>query len=279
MVHSLFVPLFFASIGLKIDFIAGFDLFLVTLMCVVGIAGRYLGAWVGVTYAKVPRINRDLIAIAHTPGGMMEIVVALLALEAGLITQPVFIAIVFSAVFSSVIMGPWITRSIARRRRIEPAQFLMPDTVIPELTGTNREEIIIELANAIARQAKSPHAQVLIEQALKREQQFSTAIRDGIAIPHARIQDLKAPIIAFGRTREAIPWDNPDDLPVRNVFFIATPIGAEDVQLNAFASIAEILASRESRARIDNAPDSASLFRVLKEVLVKKPPGGRKGGS
>jgi mannitol/fructose-specific phosphotransferase system IIA component (Ntr-type) len=185
----------------------------------------------------------------------------------------VFIAIVFSAVFSSVIMGPWITRSIARRRRIAPAQFLAPETVIPELTGTNREEIIIELANVIARQAKVPNAQVIIDRAMKREQQFSTALRNGIAIPHARIHDLKTPIIAFGRTRDAIPWDNPDDLPVKDVFFIATPPGAEDVQLNAFASIAEILASRESRARIDNAADAASLFHVLKELLVKEKPG------
>ncbi|HSG28242.1 MAG TPA: cation:proton antiporter, partial [Candidatus Krumholzibacterium sp.] len=49
MVHSLFVPLFFANIGLKLDFAANFDLFLVMLMCVVGIGGRYLGAWIGVT--------------------------------------------------------------------------------------------------------------------------------------------------------------------------------------------------------------------------------------
>jgi mannitol/fructose-specific phosphotransferase system IIA component (Ntr-type) len=62
-------------------------------------------------------------------------------------------------------------------------------------------------------------------------------------------------------------------LPVKNVFFIATPPGAEDVQLHVFASIAEILASQESRSRIDNAADAASLFHILKQLLVKKRPG------
>ena len=272
MVHSLFVPLFFANIGLKIDFIAGFDPFLVTLMCVVGIAARYLGAWVGVMCAKVPRLSRDLIAIAHTPGGMMEIVVALLALETGLITQPVFIAIVFSAVFSSVIMGPWMARSLARRRSVEPARFLMPEAVIAELKGTNREDVISELAHAIASQTGSLNAQVLIEQALAREQLFSTAIRDDIAIPHARIQDLKNPVIAFGRTREAIPWGNPDGPFVKNVFFLASPIGMDDIQIQTFVSIAALLASHKNRVRIENAADSGSLFRVLKELLVRKQP-------
>ena len=273
MVHSLFVPLFFANIGLKIDFIAGFDLFLVTLMCVVGIAGRYLGAWVGVAFSKVPRINRDLIAIAHTPGGMMEIVVALLALETGLITQPVFIAIVFSAVFSSVIMGPWMARSLARRRRVDPAQFLEPGAVIAELAGTSRDAAIAELAGALAAQTGAPDAQVFIQHALAREQQFSTAIRDNVAIPHARIQGLKNPAIAFGRTREPIAWDSPDGPFVKHIFLLATPAGAEDVQVQMFVAIAALLAMQESRARINEAPDSACLAQVLKELLAKKPHG------
>lgn len=270
MVHSLFVPLFFANIGLKIDFIEGFDPFLVTLMCVVGITARYVGAWVGVKYAKVPRLSRNLIAIAHTPGGMMEIVVALLALETGLITPPVFIAIVFSAVFSSAIMGPWMARALARRKSLEPARFLIPEAVISELDGANRDDIISELAHAIAAQEGSTNARVLIDHALAREQQFSTAIRNEIAIPHARVQGLKHPAIAFGRTREAIPWGSPEDPFVKNVFFLATPIGMDDIQIQTFVSIAAILDSQESRARIENAADSGSLFRILKELLVIK---------
>jgi len=115
IVHSLFIPLSFANIGLKIDFVSGFDPLLVALMCVVGITGRYLGAWVGVSYTNVPRINRDLIAIAHTPGGMMAIVIGTLALENRLVTQEVFIAIVFSAVLSSILAGPWMSWVMRKR--------------------------------------------------------------------------------------------------------------------------------------------------------------------
>ena len=117
MVYSLFVPLFFANIGLKIDFAANFHLGLVALIGAVGIGGRYLGTWIGVSLAHVPRVNRHLLSITHTPGGMMEIVVALLALETNLITAPIFVAIVFSAVVSSVVMGPWMACALARSAR------------------------------------------------------------------------------------------------------------------------------------------------------------------
>lgn len=272
IVHSLFVPLFFANIGLKIDFVSGFDPLLVALLCVVGITGRYFGAWIGVSYSKVPRINRDLIAIAHTPGGMMEIVVALLALETGLITPAVFVAIVFSAVFSSVIMGPWMSWSLARRRRIDPAQFLMFNTTVPQLAGTTRDEVIRELASIVAHQPGTPEASVLTEHALKREREFGTGIGAGIAIPHAHMDGVRNPVIAFGRSREGISWDGPDGVPVKYVFFLATPFGTEDVHIQVLASIATVLASLESRALIDNAADSDGLFRVLKGLLAQKEP-------
>jgi Kef-type K+ transport system membrane component KefB len=47
MVHSLFAPLFFATIGLKIDFFANFDLRLIVLICSATIAVRYIGTWLG----------------------------------------------------------------------------------------------------------------------------------------------------------------------------------------------------------------------------------------
>ncbi|MFH1008285.1 MAG: cation:proton antiporter [Candidatus Latescibacterota bacterium] len=271
MVHSLFVPLFFANIGLKIDFAANFDFFLVTLMCAVGIGGRYLGAWLGVTWSRVPRINRDLISIAHTPGGMMEIVVALLALQAGLITPEVFVAIVFSAIFSSMLMGPWMARSMARRTTIVPAKFLTLNTVIAELAGATPGEAIRELADRIARQEESVSLDVLEERAMAREEEFGTAVGQGVAIPHARVDGLKNPVIAFGRSRQGIDWNAPDGASVQHVFFLATPMGTEDIHVQTLASIAASMSIPGNRQRLQDAPDSPTLFRVIQTLLAEKP--------
>lgn len=273
MVHSLFVPLFFANIGLKIDFAGNFDALLAVSMCAVGIGGRYFGAWLGVTWTRAPRINRHLISIAHTPGGMMEIVVALLALQSGLITPEVFVAIVFSAVFSSVVMGPWMARSMACRTAVPPAKFLALNTVVPELAGVTRENAICELVERIARREGSAIADVLEKQAMAREVEFGTAIGAGVAVPHARVDGLKNPIIAFGRSFHGIKWNAPDGAPVHYVFFLATPLGAEDIHVQTLASIAASMAVGENRMQVRDAADSAALFKVLQKLLTGKTTG------
>ena len=271
MVYSLFVPLFFANIGLKIDFAANFHLGLVVLICVVGIAGRYLGAWFGVTLARVPRVNRNLISIAHTPGGMMEIVVALLALEAGLITQAIFVAIVFSAVFSSVVMGPWMTRALARRRAVSPAQFLDERALVVQLPDDGRAEALRLLAAKVA-QLTSPVAAHRIEQlALAREKEFGTGIGHGVAIPHVRLDHLRNPILAYGHSPEGLDWDAPDAEPVHHVFFLASAAGAEDIHVQILAQIARAMARAPNRERLSGAPDAPALYAALQTVLAPPP--------
>jgi len=81
MVHSIFVPLYFASIGLYIDFLANFDLLLIVFVTLVSIVGKYLGAWLGALGPGIAREDRVSIAIAFTPSGVTGIVVAGVALE------------------------------------------------------------------------------------------------------------------------------------------------------------------------------------------------------
>ena len=267
MVYSLFVPLFFANIGLKIDFAANFHWGLITLICLVGIAGRYLGAWVGVTLARVPRVNRHLISIAHTPGGMMEIVVALLALEAGLITPPIFVAIVFSAVFSSVLMGPWMTRALARRRKVSPAQFLDERAIVMRLPDEGRTEAIRLLAAKVESLAP-PHTGPSIAQlALQREKEFGTGIGEGVAIPHVRLEQLRNPVLAYGHSPEGLDWNAPDAAPVHHVFFLVSAMGAEDLHVQILAQIARSMAKAENRTPLSDARQVHELFDALQGVL------------
>src|SRR3989338_6330695 len=112
MVYAIFVPLFFARIGLGIDFFRNFNLFLVLFVSIIGISGKFIGAWLGVTFTSLARVNRLSVAIAHTPGGSTEIVIGILALKYNLISGPMFVAIVFGGIISSIILGPWLKHSL-----------------------------------------------------------------------------------------------------------------------------------------------------------------------
>lgn len=266
MVYALFVPIFFANIGLKIDFAANFDWGLAAFMILIGIAGRYMGAWIGIGLTNVPHANRHLISIAHIPGGMMEIVVALLAYESGVITGTVFVAIVSSAIVSSIVVGPWMRQAIRARAVVKTALYLRPESVIGDLAVWNRHEAIYKLA-AKAADLIGPESQESIAQAaLRREAEFGTGIGNGVAIPHVRLETAKRPVLVFGRTEADLDWDAPDGKPVHLIFFLVTPAGIHDVHVQVLATVARAIQTPENRRLIEQAQPQ-DLPQTLKTIL------------
>ncbi len=75
--HAIFVPLFFATLGLKIDFLAGLVLWPTFIFCAVAILGKFAGAWLGTRLGKQSQQTSILMGVAFIPGGAMEIVVAM----------------------------------------------------------------------------------------------------------------------------------------------------------------------------------------------------------
>lgn len=106
--NAIFVPLFFATLGLKIDFLVGMEFWPTLIFTAVAILGKFGGAWLGAKMGKVDNQTSVLMGLIFIPGGAMEIVVATLAIELKLISQPIFVAIVFAALMSSILAGPLI---------------------------------------------------------------------------------------------------------------------------------------------------------------------------
>ncbi|MFT4832261.1 MAG: Kef-type K+ transport system membrane component KefB [Psychroserpens sp.] len=127
--HAIFVPLFFATLGLKIDFLVGLELWPTVLFCTVAIFGKFAGAWLGAKLGKQSQQTSILMGLIFIPGGAMEIVVATLAIELELIGQAIFVAIVFSALLSSILAGPLIGIQVRRLGIGKPKGDLGPKTV------------------------------------------------------------------------------------------------------------------------------------------------------
>jgi Kef-type K+ transport system membrane component KefB len=263
MVHALFIPVFFATIGLKIDFFHNFDPFLVAFMILVGILGRFLGAWTGVSLSRQSRANRMLIAIAHTPGGEMQIVVGILALETGLITETVFVAIVFSAVFSCTLLGPWMAWALRRRSEVHVMDFFLPGGILPELAAETREDAIRELCLGAGRIEPLIDGEDAVRKVLARENEMGTGTGAGGAVPHARIEGLERPVVLMGRSRQGIEWDAPDGAPAHFVFLILTPPDDAGAQLQILRYLAMILQGADTRKNMLLAQDGANLKEIL----------------
>lgn len=270
MVYAVFVPLFFTSIGLKIDFLTHFDWLLVVFVIVIGIGGRYAGAWLGVSLTQLPRSNRATIAVAHTPGGAMEIIVGLLALEYGLITQVVFVAIVFGALFSSIILGPWLTYVISRRREVGILEYLSKGSLLGDLKGTTRDQALRELSELAAAQERIHEAEDIYMAVLARENEMGTALEEGLAIPHARFQRMPRPVIVFGRSPTGIEdWDSPDGQHIHFVFLVLAP-PYSDAQVQILAHIVRTMQEERIREQLLQAADADAIWSVFTEAFASK---------
>jgi Kef-type K+ transport system membrane component KefB len=267
MVHAIFVPLYFASIGLRIDFFANFDLLLVSFVTVVSIAGKYLGAWLGALGPGLSRDDRVSVAIAFTPSGVTGIVVAGVALEHGILSTPVFVAIVFSTLISSLAVAPWLAWSIHRRREVNILEFLPKRAIVPELRNTERFGVIRELCAEVAEHAEAPDVETLFEAVRDREALMGTGTGHDIAIPHARLANLRRPVLTFGRSLRGVEWDAPDGLPVHLVFLLLTPEREDGLQLQILAALAQEMTPLEARARLHRADTSQAVWLALADAL------------
>jgi Kef-type K+ transport system membrane component KefB len=266
MVFAIFVPLFFAGIGLKIDFFQNFDIFLALFVTVIGIAGRFAGAWLGVSLTRLSRDNRLAISIAHTPGGAMEIVIGVLALETGLITQPVFIAIVFGAIVSSVVFGPWMNYSLKRRKVVSILEFFSKRNILPGLKAADRDRAIEELCERVAEEENLP-PQAITAAVIQREEIMGTAVEEQVALPHARLRTIRKPVIAFGRSSPGLEWNSPDGQMSHFIFLILTGEDDHDIQVQILRAIAKVMSDPRARTAIIRAKNDEEIWDILRRAF------------
>jgi len=80
---------------------------------------------------------------------------------------------------------------------------------------------------------------------LAREGEFSTAVGDGIAIPHAKTKAVKKPGLAAMTLAKGVDWKAPDDAPATLTFMIAAPEGQNNVHLEMLAKLSQLLMHEE----------------------------------
>jgi Kef-type K+ transport system membrane component KefB/mannitol/fructose-specific phosphotransferase system IIA component (Ntr-type) len=265
MVDSILVPVFFASIGLKVDFLAQFDMLLVVFILGIGIAGRYIGAWLGAALSGLGGSGRSFVAAAHVPGGEMQIVIAILALEYAVIAPPVFVAIVLGAVLSSVVAGPWMGYVLKDLRRFSwTADYC---AVIPQLQAAERDEAIRELCRSASQLGAVPPATVLSQAVLERENTMTTAMDQGIAAPHARLEAITHPIVVIGRSLQGIHWNARDGRPAQLIFLVLTPSDVADAQLRILRDIVRAAAPTEKLAALMKTKNANDIIAGIRTAV------------
>lgn len=114
---------------------------------------------------------------------------------------------------------------------------------------------------------------------LAREELSGTGVGEGVAFPHAEVEGLPAPVVAFARTREGLDFDAPDGEKVRLIFMLLMPPREFERELRLLSGLARLMAQESVRRGLMEAGDVKGALAALEEGerQAKLPRSGRGG--
>lgn len=142
---------------------------------------------------------------------------------------------------------------------------LAPERVIPELGATTKEEVLVELAGLLAGAPTGADVARLTGVLRERERLNSTAIGEGIAIPHGRLAGLRTVVAGFARSSRGVDFESIDKRPTHLFFVLIAPDDAAAMHLKALARISRLLKDKDFRARLLAIENRQALYDAIVE--------------
>lgn len=236
-VSAFFAPLFFASIGLNVNFIANFDFTITAVFLVVGTIGKVVGCSAAARFSGEGKRESLAIGFAMNARGAMEIILGLVALNFGLINEKVFVALVILAISTSMLSGPAMKKLLKLKKSFNFRDFLEPKAFVFIDQPVDKYKAIDILSDSLSI-CTGEHFRTIRNAVAERESIMPTGLKNGVAIPHARLKHLKKPVIATGITTHGIDFGSTDGHPAHCIFLILTPADDNIIQLEILAEIA-----------------------------------------
>lgn len=147
--------------------------------------------------------------------------------------------------------------------------FLQPDCVVANLDATSKPAVLAELSERLARSVPGVDAPTLRRILEERELLASTAIGDGIAIPHGKLDSVGHLVGVLGRAVKGIEFESIDGKPTHLVFMLVAPASSTGVHLKALARLSRLFRDPDFRQRLLAAPSSEAMYQVIAEEDAK----------
>lgn len=148
---------------------------------------------------------------------------------------------------------------------MEIADLLKKELMILDLKAQNKREVIEELITPLIDQGIVTDKENFIKTVMEREKQVSTGIGMGIAIPHGKSKDVKAPSIVFGKSKEGIDYESLDDQRSYIFFLIAVPEGSIGEHLRVLSQLSRKLMHEHVRKQLMEARQEEDVIHAFQE--------------
>lgn len=142
---------------------------------------------------------------------------------------------------------------------------LKESSVISDIRGTTKEEILTELAGQLKAAGLVKDVDSVVRVIMEREALGSTGIGDGVAIPHGKMKGSGGVLVVFGRSRQGVDFDAVDGQPVHIFFLVLAPEDSASLHLQVLSRISKILRDPSFRKKLLKLPDVHSLYESIVE--------------
>ena len=150
--------------------------------------------------------------------------------------------------------------------------FLSKKAITADLKSTKKDEVMKELVDLLinAGEIEKKSRPKLIELLVAREELGSTAIGQGVAIPHAKVDCVKNLVAAFGVSHKGVDFDSLDGEPAYIFFLLAAPVDSAGPHLKALARISRLLKDKFFRESLRQSKDIESIIKIIIQEDDKK---------
>ncbi len=150
--------------------------------------------------------------------------------------------------------------------------FLSKKAIVIDIKSTKKADVIRELVDALigAGEVEKRHRNKLIEALMAREALGSTAIGQGIAIPHAKSDSVSKLVAAFGLSKKGVDFDSLDGESAYIFFLLLAPQDSAGPHLKALARISRLLKDKYFRDTLRSCADDKSIIKIITEEDAKK---------
>jgi mannitol/fructose-specific phosphotransferase system IIA component (Ntr-type) len=142
------------------------------------------------------------------------------------------------------------------------------DAIVARLKAKQRDEAIRELVGVLGKSGKIPKDSVdaVSKLVIKRENEASTGIGKGVAVPHVKSADISEPVAAVGCSAEGIDFASLDKQPVYSVILLVSPTNNPDRHLQAMETVFRNLQKDDFRRFLRQAQTSKEIDEIIADA-------------
>lgn len=115
------------------------------------------------------------------------------------------------------------------------------DHMLGTIEATSQQDVFARLAAKAVELGVATDAQAIVGDYQEREREATTGFGGGVAIPHAKTDDVSSATLLFARLSQPVAWQALDEAPVSTVISILAPTSGADVHLQLLAKLARRL--------------------------------------